>query len=206
VFDRKEDGLGGTFFYRIMPKTSMVFEARYKEIDYVNDPAVAKDSDEQAYQAGVTWFTTAKTTGVAKIGKTYKDFDASARDDDDFTSWELGVKWSLRSYSVVNITSKSYPSETNGTGNFVINKLLDLSWGHAWSDRLSSTLQTSFRNEDYVDSPRDDDLTLYSAGMDYQFRRTISFGVNYSYSTRDSNINSQDYTDNIVLFSVKFGM
>jgi len=96
--------------------------------------------------------------------------------------------------------------ETNGTGNFVINKLLDLSWGHAWSDRLSSTLQTSFRNEDYVDSPRDDDLTLYSAGMDYQFRRTISFGVNYSYSTRDSNINFQDYTDNIVLFSVKFGM
>ncbi len=208
VFDRKEDGFGGTFFYRIMPKTSMVFEAVYKDIEYINDPAVVAklDGDEQTYQIGVTWDTTVKTTGVVKIGKTYKNFDANVRDDDDFTSWELGVKWALRSYSVVNITSKSYPSETNGTGNFVRNKLFDISWGHAWSDRLSSTLQTSFRNEDYVDSPRDDDLVFYSAAMDYQFQRTVSFGVNYSYSTRDSNINFQDYTDNTVLFSVKIGM
>ncbi len=207
-FDRNEDELGATFYYRVMPKTSLLFEAKFKDIEYENDIAgiPTLDGDEATYLVGVTWESTAKTTGIAKIGKTYKDFDASARKDRDFTNWELGVEWSPLTYSTFNVTSASNASETNGTGNFIRNKSFAISWQHAWSDRLSSSMSTSFVNEDYIDSIRDDDLENYSAGVDYQFRRGVAFGVDYTYSIRDSNIRSLDYTDNIIMFSAKIGM
>ncbi len=208
VFDRDEDEFGATFFYRVMPKTFLLFEARYKDISYDNTPLrVSKlDGDEQTYQAGITWEATAKTTGIAKLGKTYKDFDASEFKDDDFTSWELGVEWSPLTYSIFKIKSSSEPIASTGSSTFIKEKVLDLSWRHNWSDRVQSNIRTRFSNRDYISSLRDDDIEEYLFGMEYRFQRTIAFGAEYTYETRDSNIRGLDYTDNIIMFAVKIGM
>ena len=208
VFDRTEDEFAGTFFYRIMPKTFLLFEAKYKDIAYDNNPlSVPKlDGDEQTYQAGVTWEATAKTTGIAKLGKTYRDFDSSQYKDRDFTSWELGAKWTPLSYSVFKIKSSSKPTASTGSSTFIRKKQVELSWRHGWSDRFYSTLLTRFSNEDYIGSFRDDDLEYYRAGLEYQFRRTVAFGMDYSYKTRDSNRAGSDYTDNIFMLTAKIGI
>ncbi|WP_198265031.1 outer membrane beta-barrel protein [sulfur-oxidizing endosymbiont of Gigantopelta aegis] len=207
-FDRSEDLIGPTFYYRVMPKTSLLFEATYKDIDYKNDISGIStlDGDETTFQVGVTWETTAKTTGTAQIGRTYKDFDSSQRKDNDFTSWRMGVEWSPLTYSVFTLVSASEAKETNGTGNFIRDKSVGLSWQHAWSDKLDSNVGISFLNEDYIDSIRDDDLENYQAGVNYQFRRALGFGIKYTYKTRDSNIRTLDYTDNIIMFTAKIGM
>lgn len=208
VFDREEDAIGGTFYYRIMPKTSLLFETKYKDISYDNKPlsAAKLDSDEALYQVGVTWEATAKTTGTAQVGKTYKDFDSSRRKDRNFTSWELGVEYSPLTYSVFDISAQRYPTETKGTGSFVEVKEFAVSWQHAWSEKLSSAVQTSFINEDYIDSIRNDDLEYYGISADYQFRYGVGFGISYNYSSRDSNISNSDYHDRIFMLSVKLGM
>ena len=208
VFDRNEDEIGATFFYRIMPKTFLLFEARYKDIEYDNTPLrVSKlDGDETTFQAGVTWEATAKTTGTAKLGKTYKDFDASQYKDDDFTSWEVGAEWAPLTYSIFKIKSSSTPIASTGSSTFIKQQLLALSWHHAWSDRVKSKLGTRFINEEYIGSTRDDDLEYYWAGMEYQFRRGIAFGIDYTYKTRDSNRIGSDYSDNVFMLTAKIGL
>lgn len=208
VFDRNEDEFTGTFFYRVMPKTFLLFDARFKDINYDNTPLnVPKlNGNEQTYQAGVTWEATAKTTGIAKFGRTYKDFDASAYQDDDFFSWELGAEWQFRSYSIFKIKSSSKPIASTGSSTFIKQKALELSWHHAWNDRVKSKIETRFSNQDYVGSTQNDDLENYQAGLEYQFRRTIAFGVDYTYSTRDSNSVGKDYNDNIFMLTAKIGI
>ncbi|MCP3848614.1 MAG: outer membrane beta-barrel protein [Gammaproteobacteria bacterium] len=208
VFDRNEDEFGGTFFYRVMPKTYLLFEVKYKDINYDNTPLrVPKlNGDETSYQAGVTWEATAKTTGIAKLGKTYKNFDASQYKDDDFTSWELAVEWAPLTYSVFKIKSSSTPIASTGSSTYIKEQLLALSWHHAWSERVKSKIRARFTSDDYLGSTREDDREYYLAGMEYQFRRGIAFGIDYTYKTRDSNRINSDYTDNIFMLTAKIGL
>jgi len=210
-YDRDENVLGATFYYRVMPKTSLLFEAGFKDLNYDKTPVnVTKlDGNEKRYEVGVTWEATEKTTGVAQIGKTYKDFDSSNRKDRDFTSWALKVEWAPLSYSIIDISSSRHPLETNGTGSFIENTdYIVASWRHAWSEKLSSRVRGRLANQDYIDSAsnREDDIKSFGIGADYQFRHGVAFAVDYDYSNRDSNAIYKDYDDNVIMFSVKLGM
>ncbi|MCK5697131.1 MAG: outer membrane beta-barrel protein [Gammaproteobacteria bacterium] len=207
-FDRDEDKIGSTFYYRIMPKTSLLFEAEYKDINYDNSPTYVDkvDGDEQTYQVGVTWEATAKTTGTAQIGQTYKNFDKSAYKDKNFTSWALILGWAPLSYSLIDVSSSRYPVETNGNGSFIENTEYMAAWSHAWTDKVHSRVSSRFVKQDYQDSHRDDDIVDFGVGADYNFRRGIQFSVDYDYSNRDSNQRNSDYNDNVFMLSVKMGI
>ncbi len=70
VRDRSDLDFRGTFFYRIGPKTELLFEYKQTEFDYdataVGTPTL--DSTNRDFLFGVTWDATYKTTGVAKCG------------------------------------------------------------------------------------------------------------------------------------------
>jgi hypothetical protein len=47
-----------------------------------------EDNTERRYYLGYTWDATAATTGVVKIGRMTKDFDAAGRAGYSGSSWE----------------------------------------------------------------------------------------------------------------------
>ncbi len=206
-YDYDADTAGITFYYRVMPRTSLLFEVSYKDIDYDQTAAgsATLDSDETKYEAGVKWEATAKTTGRAQIGRTEKDFDAASRKDEDFTSWAVGVTWDLRSYSTIDLSTSSEPTETNLGGDFIERTQYNITWDHFWNDRVSTFLSGDFSNEDYQGSIRDDDITAYGIGVRYGFRRGVRLGAEYRYASRDSNIALGDYSDNIFMLSAEIG-
>ena len=62
-----------------------------------------------------------------------------------------------------------------------------------------------YMNNDYnlpVNNPRDDDTLLGDIGLDYQVQKWLKAGIGYTYNRRDSNIVTEDYTDNQVTISV----
>ncbi len=206
-YDYDADRVGATFYYRVMPKTRLLFELSHRDIDYDKTATgdVKLDGDERKYEIGVTWDATAKTTGRAQVGRTDKDFDASSRKDSDFTSWEVGVLFSPRTYSTIDLSTSRKPSETNGSGNFIERTNYGVTWDHAWNERLSSFVVGDFNNEDYQGSNRDDDISSYGLGVRYGFRRGVRFGAEYRYSNRDSNIQLRDYRDNQFILSAEVG-
>jgi len=207
-YDFSEPKVGATFYYRIMPKTKLLIQAKYKDISY--DRAVANtdklDSNEQNYQLGVTWDATAKTTGIAKAGYLYKDFDSSNYNDQGFASWELGVNWSPRDSMQFNLLSSSSATESKGTGSFTEVQSYIASWIQQWNSRVATTLELSRLDSDFIDSLRDDTVDSVKLHADYEFTPEIKFGVSYNHSNRESTLINSDYKNNIFMVQGTIGL
>lgn len=200
--DRQSINTSATFYYRVMPKTSLLFEVRNQEIDY-ELPAATLDSSERKYLIGAEWDATAKTSGTIRLGYSEKDFDSSARADDDGLSWELAMRWAPKTYSVVDISTSKEAQETDGIGNYIDTTSFDIQWTHAWSDVWRSRIFYGVSDDEYVSSVRKDDQTLYGVGVDYDLKRWLSFGLDYVHSDRDSNSADLNYEKNTLYFTAQ---
>ena len=200
--DRKNIISRATFYYRVLPRTSLLFEISHEDIDYDLSTSTL-DSDEQKYLVGVQWEATAKTEGTFRIGYSEKNFDSDTRVDDDGISWELGMRWSPRSYSVVDIATSKEAEETDSVGNFIDRTRLNVQWTHAWSDLWRSRVFYDFTDDEFISDDRDDELTSFGFGVDYEMRRWLNFGLDYIYSERDSNDAGLDFEKNTIFITVQ---
>lgn len=193
---------GGTFLWRVAPRTDALFETRYIETDYnrldPEDDGGSLDSDEFNYLAGVTWEATASTTGSVKLGMMDRDYQSNQRDNDEVFSWEVDVTYLLRTYSRFNLASRRYFNETNGLGNAVDAQEVALTWDHDWSGRSSTRFKTAYGDEDYTGSVRQDNRYGAEALYKYAFRRWMDVSVGYRYEELDSDLELYDYTRNLV--------
>jgi polysaccharide biosynthesis protein VpsM len=207
-FDRKEPAIGAAFYYRIKPKTHLLAEIKHRINQYDYKPANEDklDSDSTNYQLGVTWEATAKTKGILKVGKIYKNFDSSSYQDTDFTSWELTTIWSPKKYSQVKLTTSSDAQEQSGTGTYAEEQVYLAEWKHDWSDRLSSKFSLSRLDSDYKESPRNDSLDSLQLGVSYKVKPWMEFGASYNLDKRDSSLVGFDYTNTVFLFYAKIGI
>lgn len=201
--DNQERIAGGIFFYRIAPKTSLLFEARNKDVDYDLSTSTL-DSNTWRYYVGATWESTAKTTGTVKIGHYDKDFDSTTRQGDDGVSWEASVQWAPKTYSVIDFTTGQEDKETNGTGNFINSESVALNWNHGWNDFVSTDLGISHSTDTYEGDAngREDTTKSYSAGFNYDMRRWLSLGLSYTYNDTSSNVTGVSYDKNVIFLTV----
>lgn len=204
VRDRNDFSLRGTFYYRIRPKTRLLFEINQTNFEYEKSFADVQtlDSTNRNYLFGVTWERTAKTTGFVKLGYTEKDFDSDLRNDTGSFKWETGTRWRPRTYSTVNISTERRQDETNGIGDSIDVGEFKVSWNHEWRDRISSTVGFVFGEDDYDPTVRED--TRFSTGLkiNYNWQRWVRMSAGYRYEERDSNVDSFDYERNLFDFTV----
>jgi len=194
--------LGATFFWRVAPKTRLLLQGRYKDLDYV-DPTSTLDSHEQRYYLGAKWDVTAKTTGFAKFGYMRKDFESPSREDVSSPSWDLGIRWSPRTYSVFDFTALRGFNESTGIGDTIVQSRAGVRWTHAWSSRMSHSVGYDFINDKYKgNTTRDDDTNALGLKVDYRFRRWLKFGAEYNFTDRDSNDPQYRYRRNVFMFSL----
>ena len=202
--DRQTKSVSGTFFYRVAPKTRMLVEGRYKDVDY-DLSSVTLDSDTKKLLVGVEWDATAKTSGLAKIGYARKDFDNNARDDFSGSSWEVGVTWAPRTYSMFDLSTSREAEESSGAADYIDTTSWTLGWSHEWTDVVASRVSYNSLNEDYVGDPSgtDDDTGTFTVGLSYDMRRWLTLGVDVSHVSFDSNQPDADYDSNTIVFKVQ---
>lgn len=204
IRDRSYKKVGGQFFYRLAGSTQLVLDATHQQIDYdvAANPDNPLDSDETRILAGVSWESSASTTGFAKVGYKEKSFEAPTRERFTGVDWEVGMKWLPRSYSEFELSTRADTRETNGEGDYIRGQDYRFSWNHAWVDRFSTTLKLIYEQEDYEGAelvdPRSDDTARASLSADYQFRRWLQLGVYYQFSERDSNREIVTYDRNVM--------
>lgn len=203
VRDRDDASATGRFYYRIMPKTSLLLEGRYTNTNYDNEQAgvASLDSSTSEILLGVTWRSTFKTTGTAQFGYIDKDFDSDAQPDGDAFAWEVGVEWRPKSFSIFNFNTSRDFDETNGAGNFIETDSIDASWTHQWhkfSPRLSTVVDFSYSEQSFGTITREDDYLNLGISINYKMRRWLQLGGGYRYDERDSTDNDFDYDRNLV--------
>jgi len=201
--DRDTSQLGGTFFWRVMPRTELLAQYGYRNIDYQLSTSTLS-SNEERFFVGVKWEATAATTGTVRFGRISKDFKSSTRQDYSSTGWDVGLRWSPLTYSVFDFTTSKQPGESTGLGDTIVGTNYGVTWSHAWSSRLNTQVLGSFRNDAYkgAGTTRNDDTTSFGLRAAYDFRRWLRFGAEYTYWNRDSNTTGFDYKRNLFMFTV----
>lgn len=198
--DRDVPEYGAAFYWRVMPKTSVLFEGRRTDQDYLLSTSQL-DSHEDRYYVGVTWEATAATTGTIKVGELKKKFD-SGLPGYSGTSWEGLVTWQPRTYSRFDFYSARYPVESTGLGSFILADASGVMWTHNWSSYVSTGVNARYERDKYQDFDRNDDVASVGLRVGYKFRRWLTLGAEYTYTKRNSNLDIYDYTKNLYFLTL----
>ena len=202
VNDRSENYLGGTYYWRIAPKTSILGQIKETNIDYV-DPASTLDSKEMRYFGGVTWEATAATTGIVKAGQVRKDFKDSTVPGTTAFSWEADIKWAPLTYSTWSfMTSKTTRETTGNVGSFILATNYMAQWNHAWTGQFSTTATGTYETDTYKGIDRNDTISGLGMKGTYRFRRWVGFGADFTRTTRASNVGGAEFTKNLFMLFV----
>jgi len=213
ALDHNMTDYGGTFLWRVMPKTYATFNLRQSVFDY-SESTVTLDSTNTYALIGVRWEATAATSGRFSIGNLKKKFDDAgrnaARQDSSGLSWVGGINWKPLRYSSVDLNTVRTANESTGLGNFTINETYQALWTHAWTSRISSNLTGSYATDKFNNAPvaaaggvdRQDASKSLGLGLSYAMRRWLKLGADYTYSLRDSNDDNSDYKRNQLMFFI----
>jgi hypothetical protein len=203
--DNNRGLLDATFFWRIQPHTSLLFDANWQTIDYTNElpGSVTLDSEEWRLYTGATWDATAKTTGSVKVGYLAKDFTASEYQDYSSIGWEANLQWRPRTYSIFNLTtSRNTLESATELADAVAVSAVSLDWMHYWKAHLRSKLSLMGTNDEYLGEDRVDHRYQVGAGLFFQPTRWVELGAEYRYATRTSDDPLAEYSDNVFMLTV----
>jgi polysaccharide biosynthesis protein VpsM len=202
--DRDTQEYGAAFYWRVMPRTYFVVEARQTDLSY-KLPTSPFSGEEQRFYGGLMWEATAATTGTLKVGQLRKSFD-SGLPSYEGTGWEGVITWSPRTYSKFDFYGGRYPTESTGQGRFILTDAVGVVWSHAWSSYLSTEANVRFQSDEYQGFSRNDDVTVFGMKAGYRLRRWLTLGAEYTFTKRDSNIQVNDYDKNLFLLTATISM
>jgi len=214
VLDHSETAYGGTFLWRLQPRTYATFNLKQTVFDYKDDAPLHLDSKNTYALVGLRWEATAATSGKFALGNVQKKFDAAGidigRQNRSGLAWEGAINWKPRAYSSVDVMTQRAPTDSTGLGDFTINETYQVMWTHAWTTRISSHLTGGYSTDKFSRAPvaaiggTDRQDTNRSAGLKltYSLQRWLKAGVEYLYNVRDSNDNNFDYKRNQLMIFV----
>lgn len=209
--DREYDttSRGGTVLWNLTGDTSLLFEVSQDEIVYDEEPQFALeilDSEETSFLVGAEWDITGRTDGFLKVGHQQKKFDAVGRDEQNGTTWDVGINYQIRSYSVLRITARQSYEETNGTGDAIDRVSYGVDWNHGWTDRLSTSVGYQTMEDTLDPSPREDEVDTVTMRAKYQFRPWMDVTLGATLSDRDSDSRAINYEREIYTLTLNLGI
>jgi polysaccharide biosynthesis protein VpsM len=212
-----ENDMGGSLYYRFLPKTSVLFEYGFTHHNQ-NDRGLTdtnRDYDAQRYWLGLMWEPTAKIVGTIKGGYYQRNYDSGSTSKDwSGFAMENDLKYKLTSYDTFTLTGFRKPLETSVTashvpgfapgiyGTFYISTGGTLAYVHRFTYKISGIADVSFFNDDYrekgsLGKRREDDRFAGGIGALYQIQDWLAFKLGYRYTNNDSNADDESYKENL---------
>ncbi len=213
-FDRHTAGVEVN--YRIFPVTSLLVEYVFsyqdnKELEDIE----SKDANINTVFVGARWDPTAKLSGALKVGYTSSDFndenlsDAAgyAMDTDLTYKFTDITSFRLTAFRDIRITTRSARED----GRYFINTGGGLSITYRRWEPLSISARLFYRNKDFQfqredREDREDDFYSGDLRTTYRFKDWLSSSIGYRYRRNDSDIDSEEYRENLVDVRLTFSI
>ncbi len=195
------------FYYRVAPRTRLLFELNYADSDYQEKDVFgsSQSNHEYKYLTGVTWEATAKTTGVFKIGYRNKNYENKQFSDLTGLALWLEGSWEPTTQTTVTFgasrdTEDSARQSVGGSTKTEINSRVE----HSMTQRTWLTGSFRLSNEDFEGmQSRDDDRQNFALGVKYNLLRWLDIGAEYQFEDRDSDHDAFDFTSNVFMLTVR---
>lgn len=193
--------LTGTFFYRIAPKTRLLFQASIGDYDYkIKSQFADQSSKESFYLAGVEWDITAKTSGTFKLGYQGKNFEQKVYNDITGLSYMLDMTWKPNTYSTIKIGASRLTQESSQllTSAFVTNSYT-VDAEHEITPRTKIKASYTVDNDDIVTvRSRTDKRHNVVLGLEHSLLTWLNISLDYQFIERSSDFQLYDYKANII--------
>jgi hypothetical protein len=208
--DNEQNKLSATFFYRIAPKTRLLFQATAAEFTY-NDQQLTsglifnQSNNENTYLAGVEWETTAKTTGLFKIGYEDNQFDDIRFSDTSELSYFLDMIWKPSTYTRIKFgaSRETIDSALLNEGGFLSTSYtIDVS--HYIKPRTEITARLIIDNDEIITGVnRTDKRNSVKVGINHSLREWLNIKLAYEYQERTSDIELFGFESNNIQLSLE---
>lgn len=185
------------FRLRVMPKTKVLMDIERNQGRYSNSAtATSADYNQNNYLLGVSWESTASTTGKLRFGNSKRERVSDGRSLSK-SMWDAGVVWTPLDRTKFTLDASQRFQDGTFPTLVIDSRYVNLGWTHDWSDRWQSSLTAGIGQDDHTRaagfSNRQDDVNDYGFALNYQMRRWLILGGGARMRDRDSTDNTYDY-------------
>jgi polysaccharide biosynthesis protein VpsM len=220
--DRIDNTVGGTIYYKFLPKTSALLEYTYTATNFgevnpgpVGDAGLTNikmNNKAQRGYLGLTWDISTRSHGTVKAGYSRKDYQESGLDN-----FQGGILSMALSHELTRRTSLKFDAVRDVEESNVVNQPYYLTFGgrvalnHDIHPKVSLKLKTGFSRDQYPNDQtigtqtrkRMDDTWDLGGGLEYRIQEWLEVGLGYDFTQRRSTFSDFGYVDNLYTFSVK---
>jgi len=204
--DREEYNGSLRLLHSLSRTLSAFVEYRHTELHYEEESGANRDFKIFYPSAGIR-YQFQKTAHIL-IGAGY--YIQDVEDQDRNKGWvansEIYKRWAFRSSFIDLIGASGYEIQDTGTADLGLAIYYDarVVVGHNFTSRLFADAQIRYRYNQYPDEvpEREDHILLAGAGLRYKVLQWLQFGLTYNYRDFNSDILTDEYTENSVIFSI----
>jgi hypothetical protein len=213
--DRTDNTVGGTVYFKFMPKTSALIEYDRTSVQFdEGDPGfggLKLDNTVQRGYLGLTWDISSRSQGTIKGGYTRKQFQESGLDDFKGGIVSAGLSHELTTRTSVRLDGERDVRESNlGSQSYYVSNGGRLTLAHQFHPTVSIKLRGGFSRDQYPATmilgtqtkKRLDDTWMAGTRLDYRFQEWLGLGLGYDHTGRRSVFDGFGYSDNLYTFSI----
>jgi hypothetical protein len=203
AYDKNLRSAAGTVYVRVMPKTSLLLNAKNTGINYKLATSLL-DGNEQRVMVGVKWDVTAQTSGEVKAGQLKKTYSTPTQASFTAGSWDGAVRWSPVSYLNVDVnTSRSSVETTLANSRAILVSNSGLNVAYDLNEQVKFLGNGSQVQEAFVGVTRKDTTNNLGLKAEYKFRSWLIGSAEYTNSVKTSNAANSDFKRNIFAIGLR---
>lgn len=199
-------GLTGIFYYRVAPHTRIPTELSISNQDYqnttpVNDPS----SNEYRLLTGVTWDASAISSAIFQLGFLNRTYDNNLYKDTSILMLRLDGTWKPNTYTKITFGAiRDTQASLQANAKAYIQNHIHAEITHLMTARtalIAGALYTKAKTDD-ISAIRDDRINLRLQAK-YSLLHWLKIGAGYTYTARDSDLNSLDFKSNVIMIDAQ---
>ncbi len=207
--DRDEHLIGGSVFWKFLPKSDLRLNYSYGEKDFTTVPD--RDVTRHVVTLGLRGDLTAKLSSTFRLG--FEDRIPRAANGTGYTGLIGGGDWVYKPTERTTITlttDRSVQESTFQTEPFYVSTSGTLSAQQQLLPKLNVSVKATGGVNDYPLKETQDGQTdwrrdvfyAFSGGLEYLIQRWLVVGLEYTYTARRSNFNSFSFIEDRVVGKV----
>lgn len=192
--DRDSFSIPLDFYYAVSPKLDLSVGYQYRDVNIEDQNAVpGNDPEDHRLSVGLRGEFNPKLTGEVKIGLQERSFSVAGLDDESGLSAEGELVWEA-SPKVQLTTTVHSDFGVGGSGGTIEHRGLNFDLNYGLSQLWSFGANLGYRNSDYVQQARDDDLTNFGLSLRYVPNEYVTVKAGYDYADNDSSLAGASYS------------
>jgi hypothetical protein len=206
--NRYDNSIWTTGYIRIQPKTQILVEYKYRNIQYPAASASGRNGNANSGMVGVKGDITSKVTGIAKGGYKYQDYKNGEHFSAPIAFVSLEYEATERMNLLFSYERNAFESSYIDNNFYAADHLIaDIKYdlGHKFVAKgMGKYFRNTYDKRSAGESKkRTDNIFGLGCGLDYNLQKWVVCGVGYDYTQRCSTIDDREYNQHVFSANVR---